>query len=73
MAAVVPVMVVPAILLAVNPVVVPVMPMAIGIYNPPRCRFYHDHTWWRRRRMVVPVPMPVAIIIARVVGTIGTG
>jgi hypothetical protein len=73
MTAIVSVMVVAAVLFAVNPVVSPVMPVTIGIYNPARCRFYHYNTRWRRGCMVVPVTMPVAIVIARVIGTIGTG
>jgi hypothetical protein len=73
MTAIVSIMVVPAILFAVNPVIVPVVPVAIGVYNPPWCRFYHYNTWWRRGPMIIPVTMPVAIVIARIIGTIGTG
>ena len=72
MAAVVPIVVVPAVLFAVRLVVVPAVTVAIGINNASRCRFYNHNTrwWWR---MVIPITMPVAIIIARVVRTIGTG
>lgn len=72
MTAIVPIMVVPAILFAVNPVILPVVPLAIGINNPPWCRFYHYNTW-RRGGMIIPVTIPVAIVIARIIGTIGTG
>lgn len=71
MAAVVPIVVVPAILFAVRLVVVPAVTVAIGINNASRRRFYNHNTWWWR--MVIPVTMPVAIVIARVVRTIGTG
>jgi len=71
MAAIVSVMVVVAILLAVSTVVMAAVPVAVGMYDPWRGR-HHYYTWWWRG-VIVPVTMPVAVIIARLVGTIGTG
>jgi len=73
MAAVVSVMVVPAGLFAVSLVIMPAVMVAIGIYDSRRCRSYYYHTRWRWGCMIVPVTMPVAIVIARIIGTIGTG
>ena len=71
MTAVVSIMVVPAILFAVNPVVVPAVTVAVGIDNASRRRFYYHNTrWWC---IVIPVTMPVAVIIARIIRAIGTG
>jgi len=73
MAAVVPVVVIPTILFAVSPVVVPAVMMAVGINNASRCRFYDYNTRRRRGNIVISVTMPVAIVIARIIGTISTG
>lgn len=72
MTAVVSIMVVPAILFAVNPVVVPAVTVAVGIDNASRRRFYYHNTrwWWC---IVIPVTMPVAVIIARIIRAVGTG
>lgn len=73
MAAIVSIMIVPAVLLAVSLVIMPAVTMAVGINNAARCRFHHHNTRWRRWCMVIPVTMPVAVVIARIVRTIGTG
>lgn len=72
MAAIVSVMVVVAVLFAVSAVVVPTVPVAVGINDPRRCRSHHYY-WRRRGSMIVPVTMPVTIVITRLVGTIGAG
>ena len=72
MTAIVSIMVVPVVLFAVSPVIVSAVTVTVGIDNASRRRFYNHNTrwWWR---MVIPVTMPVAIVIALVVRTIGTG
>lgn len=72
MAAIVSVVVIMAVLLAVSTVVMATVLVAVGMYDPWR-RCHHYHTWWWRGSVIAPVTMPVAIIIARLVGTIGTG
>ena len=72
MAAIVSVMVVVTVLLTVSTVIMTAVLVAVGMYDSRRWR-HHYHTRWWRRSVIVPVPMPVAIIIARFVGTIGTG
>ncbi|PSL29226.1 hypothetical protein CLV60_10561 [Dyadobacter jiangsuensis] len=72
MAAIVSVVVVVAVLLTVSMVVMTTVLMPVGMYDPRRWR-HHYYTWRRRGCVIAPVTMPVAIIIARLVGTIGTG
>ncbi|GGN10249.1 hypothetical protein GCM10010967_52640 [Dyadobacter beijingensis] len=71
--AVVSVVVVTAILLAVYAVVMPAVMVTVGIYDPPWDWFYHHNARWRRGGVVVPVSMPVAVVIARIVGAVGAG
>jgi len=66
-------MVIPAVLLAVSPVVMPAVPVTVGVYDPSGCWFYHYDTRWRRWNVIVPVTMPVAIVITRFIGSIRTG
>ena len=73
MTAIVSVMVVMAVLLTVSTVIMTAVPVAVGVDNPRWRRFYHNYTRWRWRSVIVPVTMPVTIVIARFVGTIGTG
>ncbi|MGV3601063.1 MAG: hypothetical protein ACO1N1_07645 [Dyadobacter fermentans] len=58
---------------AISPVVVAVMAVTVGIYDATRRWFYHNHTWWRRRGMVMPVTVPVAVVVTGIVGSVGTG
>ena len=73
MAAIVAIMIVPAVLFAVSPVVMPAVTVAVGINNAARRRFHNHNTGWWRWSMIMPVTMPVAVVIARIVRTIGTG
>ena len=72
MAAIVSVMVVVAVLFAVSTVIMATVSVTVGMYDPRRRR-HHYYTRWRWWSVIVPVTMPVAIVIARLVGTIGTG
>ena len=73
MAAIVPIVVVPAILFAVRLVVMPPVTVAVGIDNASRCRLHDHYTRGWRGRMVVPITVPVAIVIARIIRAVGTG
>lgn len=71
MATVVSVMVVPVVLFAVNAVVMSPVSVAVGIYDTVRCGFNYHDAWWRG--IIIPVTVPVAIVIARMIRTISTG
>ena len=73
MAAIVSVVVVPAVLSAVRLVVMPAVTVAVGIDNTSRRRLHDHNPWWWRGRMIVPVTVPVAIIIARIIRAVSTG
>ena len=73
MAAIVSVVVVVAVLFTVRLVVMPAVTVALGIDNASRRRLHDHNTRWRRGRMIVPVTVPVAIVIARIIRAVSTG
>lgn len=72
MVAIVSIMIVVAVLLTVSTVVMAAVPVAVGMYDPRRWR-HHYYTWRGWGGVIMSVTMPVAIVIARPVGAVGTG
>ncbi len=73
MPSVVPVMVVSTVLFTIGTVVVPAVIVPVGVDNAPWSGFHDHYTRWWRWCVIIPVTMPVAIVVAGVVRTVGTG